>query len=112
MEAACCKYTVFCVISDYILYSMRKVIMIKKNIYHLLWLLCLSPLAWGEDLSSCTLKKNPDDMNYCKASFAGSATFCDMIGNGEKKRDCYFMVVKLQRSNTYQVRKPEPKKEE
>ena len=51
-------------------------------------------------------------MNYCKASFAGSATFCDMIKNGEKKRECYFMVVKIQRHNAYQIKKQEPKVEE
>jgi hypothetical protein len=84
----------------------------KKTICSVLCMMCLSPLAWGEDLSSCTMKKTKDEINFCKASFAGSATFCDMIANGEKKRECYFMVVKLQRSNTYQVRKPEPKKEE
>ena len=86
--------------------------MLKKNFFSFLWLVIFSPWVWGEDLSSCMMKKNSDDMNYCKASFAGSATFCDLIVNGEKKRDCYFMVVKLQRSNTYQVRKPEPKKDE
>ncbi len=69
-------------------------------------------LSFAEDLSSCTLKKNPDEMNYCKASFAGSATFCDMIKNGEKKRDCYFMVVKIQRNNAYQIKKPDSKKSE
>jgi hypothetical protein len=66
--------------------------------------------AFGEDLSSCTLKKTPDEQNYCKASFAGSGTFCDMIKNGEKKRECYFMVVKVQRKNAYQVPIPESKK--
>ena len=65
----------------------------------------------AEDLSSCTLKTKPDEMNYCKASFAGSATFCDMIKNGETKRDCYSMVIKIQRTNAYQVKKPEPKPE-
>ena len=68
--------------------------------------------AFGEDLSSCTLKKTPDEQNYCKASFAGSGTFCDMIKNGEKKRECYFMVVKVQRKNAYQVPIPESKKVE
>jgi hypothetical protein len=68
--------------------------------------------AHSEDLSSCTLKKTPDEQNYCKASFAGSGTFCDMIKNGERKRECYFMVVKVQRKNAYQVPKPEPKKVE
>jgi hypothetical protein len=80
--------------------------MIKKNIYHLLWLLCLSPLAWGEDLSSCTLKKNPDDMNYCKASFAGSATFCDMIANGEKSviAISWSLILKKQHLSSSQTR--------
>jgi hypothetical protein len=71
-----------------------------------------SSVAFGEDLSSCTLKKVADEMNYCKASFAGSATFCDRIKNVEKKRECYFMVVKLQRSNAYQIKKQVPKVEE
>jgi hypothetical protein len=67
-------------------------------------------LALGEDISSCTLKKTPDEQNYCKASFAGSATFCDMVKNGEKKRECYFMVVKIQRNNAYHIKKYEPPK--
>ena len=71
-----------------------------------------SSVAFAEDLSSCTLKKLADEMNYCKASFAGSATFCDMIKNGEKKRECYFMVVKMQRNNAYQIKKQVPKVEE
>jgi len=63
----------------------------------------------AEDLSSCTLKTKHDEMNFCKASFAGSATFCDMIKNGEIKSDCYFMVIKIQRNNAYQLKKPEAK---
>ena len=74
--------------------------------------LLTSSVAFAEDLSSCTLKKLADEMNYCKASFAGSATFCDMIKNGEKKRECYFMVVKIQRNNAYQIKKQVPKVEE
>lgn len=68
--------------------------------------------ANAEDLSSCTLKTNADEMNFCKASFAGSGTFCDMIKNGEKKRECTFMVIKLQRKNAYQISKPEAKVKE
>jgi len=64
-----------------------------------------SSLAFGEDISTCSLKKTPDEQNYCKASFAGSATFCDMIKNGEKKRECSFMVVKIQRIYSYQLKK-------
>jgi len=66
----------------------------------------------AEDLSSCTLKTKADEMNYCKASFAGSATFCDMIKNGGVKRDCYFMVIRIQRDNAYQLKKTKPKEEE
>ena len=69
-----------------------------------------SSLALGEDLSTCQMKKTPDEQNYCKASFAGSGTFCDMIKNGEKKRECQFMVIKLQRNNAYQIKKYEPAK--
>ena len=65
-------------------------------------------IAQAADISSCTLKPKPDVMNYCKASFAGSATFCDMIKNGELKRDCYFLVIRVQRNNAYQVKKTEP----
>jgi hypothetical protein len=32
-----------------------------------------------------------------------------MIKNGEKKRECYFMVVKIQRNNAYQIKKQEAK---
>ena len=64
--------------------------------------------AQAIDISSCTLKPKPDEMNYCKASYAGSATFCDMIKNGELKRDCYFLVIRIQRNNAYQVKKTEP----
>ena len=62
--------------------------------------------VFAEDLSSCTLKKEEDQRNYCKASFAGSGTFCDMIKNGELKRDCTFMVIRIQRENAYKVRNP------
>jgi hypothetical protein len=71
-----------------------------------------SSLVLSEDISSCTLKKIPDEINYCKASFAGSGTFCDMIKNGEKKRECHFMVIKIQRNNAYQIKKYEPPKPE
>ena len=64
--------------------------------------------ARAADISSCTLKPKPDEMNYCKASYAGSATFCDMIKNGELKRDCYFLVIRIQRNNAYQVKKTAP----
>jgi hypothetical protein len=83
-----------------------------KHFFTATLFLLTSSVAFAEDLSSCTLKKLADEMNYCKASFAGSATFCDMIKNGEKKRECYFMVVKIQRNNAYQIKKQVPKVEE
>ena len=83
-----------------------------KNLVWVCVLLLISAMAEAEDLSSCTLKKDPDEMNHCKASYAGSGGFCDLIKNGEKKRDCYFMVIKIQRNHTNQVRKPEAKKTE
>ena len=64
--------------------------------------------AKATDISSCALKPKPDEMNYCKASYAGSATFCDMIKNGELKRDCYFLVIRVQRNNAYKIKKAEP----
>jgi hypothetical protein len=70
--------------------------------------LLLPIFAKAADISSCTLKPKPDEMNYCKASYAGSATFCDMIKNGELKRDCYFLVIRIQRNNAYQIKKAEP----
>jgi hypothetical protein len=68
--------------------------------------------AKAADISSCALKPKPDEMNYCKASYAGSATFCDMIKNGELKRDCYFLVIRVQRNNAYQLKKSQPEVEE
>ena len=68
--------------------------------------------ARAADISSCTLKPKPDEMNYCKASYAGSATFCDMIKNGELKRDCYFLVIRVQRNNAYQLKKTQPESAE
>ena len=68
--------------------------------------------ARAADISSCSLKPKPDEMNYCKASYAGSATFCDMIKNGELKRDCYFLVIRVQRNNAYQLKKPQPESAE
>ncbi|MEY3673800.1 MAG: hypothetical protein RJB47_508 [Pseudomonadota bacterium] len=71
-----------------------------------LFLLCFSTPVFAADISSCTLKKVEDEKNYCKASFAGSGTFCDMIRNGELKRDCTFMVIRIQRDNAYKIKPP------
>jgi hypothetical protein len=78
--------------------------------YFFIALMLLSSSVFAEDLSSCTLKKEEDQRNYCKASFAGSGTFCDQIKNGELRRDCTFMVIRIQRENAYKIRNA--KKEE
>jgi hypothetical protein len=31
-----------------------------------------------------------------------------MIKNGELKRDCYFLVIRVQRNNAYQLKKSQP----
>ena len=76
------------------------------NSFKWIILLMFAGSAHAADISSCTLKKVEDEKNYCKASFAGSGTFCDMIRNGELKRDCTFMVIRIQRDNTYKVKNP------
>jgi len=74
------------------------------NKYTLISLLLLAQSVWAEDMSSCTLKKEEDQKNFCKASFAGSGTFCEMIRNGELKRECTFMVIRIQRDNSYKIK--------
>ena len=74
------------------------------NIAKWLILFLFTSPVFAADISSCTLKKQEDDKNYCKASFAGSGTFCDLIRNGERKRDCTFMVIRIQRDNYYKVK--------
>lgn len=73
-----------------------------------IWLILLlsTTPVFSADISSCTLKKQEDDKNFCKASFAGSGTFCDMIRNGELKRECTFKVIRIQRDNAYKVKNP------
>ena len=66
-----------------------------KFILFVVFLLSKISLVFGEDLSTCAMKKTPDEQNYCKASFAGSGTF-----------------VKIQRNNAYQIKKYEPPKPE
>ena len=74
------------------------------KIAKLLLLFFFTSPVFAADISSCTLEKVEDEKNFCKASFAGSGTFCDMIRNGELKRDCTFMVIRIQRDNAYKVK--------
>jgi len=50
------------------------------------------------DMNECVKKENQDDKNYCLASYAGSATFCDKIKNYGRRYDCMRMVIAKQRS--------------
>jgi hypothetical protein len=49
-------------------------------------------------MNECAKKENQDDKNYCLASYAGSATFCDKIKNYGRRYDCTRMVIAKQRS--------------
>ena len=61
-------------------------------------------LAWGAqagDISECARMADQDKKYFCLGSYAGSATYCDKIKNGELRRECMSKVVKLQREVTY-----------
>jgi hypothetical protein len=50
--------------------------------------------------------EDKDKKHFCLASYAGSGTYCDKIANGERRRECMFKVVRLQRDVTYKAVKP------
>jgi hypothetical protein len=64
--------------------------------------------AMAGDLAECSKLEDPDKKHHCLGSYAGSATYCDKIKNGELKRDCLFKVVRVQRDVTYKPPKPKP----
>ena len=68
--------------------------------------------AFAGDMSECAKMEDHDKKHYCLGSYAGSATYCDKIKNGELKRDCLFKVVRIQREVTYKPAKPKPAGEE
>jgi hypothetical protein len=69
--------------------------------------------AMAGDMAECAKLEDKDKKNYCMASYAASGTYCDMIKNGEMRRDCMFRVVKKQRELSYKVvNKPKPTEEE
>ena len=57
------------------------------------------------DMSECAKMTDQDKKYFCLGSYAGSATYCDKIKNGELRRECMFKVVKLQREVTYKSAK-------
>ena len=65
--------------------------------YKLIIVLLLSSSVYA-DMNECSKKENQDDKNYCLASYAGSATFCDKIKNYGRRNDCMRMVIAKQRS--------------
>lgn len=75
--------------------------------------LCLMPLAsHAADISECAKMEDKDKKHFCLASYAGSGTYCDKIANGERRRECMFKVVRLQRDVTYKAAKTKPAAEE
>jgi hypothetical protein len=58
------------------------------------------------DISECAKMEDKDKKHFCLASYAGSGTYCDKIANGERRRECMFKVVRLQRDVTYKAVKP------
>jgi hypothetical protein len=74
--------------------------------------LCIFSLAaQAGDMSECAKMPDPDKKNFCLGSYAGSATYCDKIKNGELRRECMFKVVKVQREVTYKPAKPKAAEE-
>ena len=65
--------------------------------YKLIILLLISSSAFA-DMNECGKKENQDDKNYCLASYAGSATFCDKIKSYGRRNECVRMVIAKQRS--------------
>jgi hypothetical protein len=68
-------------------FPMYKFINVIITVMSAVEIIITASLALAEDLSTCTMKKTPDEQNYCKASFAGSGTFCDMIKMERKKEN-------------------------
>ena len=77
--------------------------------WRLLWVLL--PVAAHADMNKCVREPTPDKKNYCLASYAGSASFCDKISSYEYRTQCMRMVIAKQREATYQTPRP-PQKEE
>jgi 23S rRNA A2030 N6-methylase RlmJ len=69
-----------------------------------LWLLPM--VSHAGDMSECAKMEDKDKKHFCLASYAGSGTYCDKIANGERRRECMFKVVRLQRAVTYKAVKP------
>lgn len=71
----------------------------------------LLPVVAHADMNDCVRVTNPDEKNYCMATYSGSGTFCDRIKGYERRTQCMRMVVVRQREIAYQTPRP-PTKEE
>jgi len=81
--------------------------MLKEMVFALMVLLAMSPVMAG-DISECAKIADQDKKNACLAGYAGSATYCEKIKNGELKRSCMFKVIRIQRDVAYKSPKPKP----
>jgi hypothetical protein len=68
--------------------------------------LILIPSFTLSDMNDCSKMNIQDDKNYCLASYAGRATFCDKIKSYERRTQCMRMVIAKQRQMQYGTTKP------
>ena len=79
--------------------SPRKGLFYMRNII-ILSLILIPSFTLG-DMNDCSKINIQDDKNYCLASYAGSATFCDKIKSYERRTQCMRMVIAKQRQMQY-----------
>ena len=84
--------------------SPRKGLFYMRNII-ILSLILIPSFTLG-DMNDCSKINIQDDKNYCLASYAGSATFCDKIKNYGLRTQCMRMVIAKQRQMQYGTTKP------
>lgn len=82
----------------------RKGLFYMRNI--IILSLILIPSFTLSDMNDCSKINIQDDKNYCLASYAGSATFCDKIKSYERRTQCMRMVIAKQRQIQYGTTKP------
>ena len=87
----------------------------RKGLFHMRNIIILSLLfvsvSVNSDMNDCSKMNVQDDKNYCLASYAGSATFCDKIKSYERRTQCMRMVIAKQRQIQYGTTKSNEKKE-
>ena len=87
----------------------------RKGLFYMRNIIILSLLfvsiSVNSDMNDCSKMSVQDDKNYCLASYAGSATFCDKIKNYGLRTQCMRMVIEKQRTAQYSTIRPKEKKE-